>query len=1028
MTNTPERSADTVTHEATQAPSVLVVLVVRDGASWLRQCLIGLSRQTHPRLGILAVDNGSSDASPEMLETTLGSERVIRLGAGRTFSAAASEALGSPAAARADYLLLLHGDTVLAPEAVERMVETAERIDGVGIVGAKILDADHPEVLRNVGESVDRFGYPYSPLEGGEIDQGQYDRVREVMAISSCAMLVTREVVERIGLPDDRLPTRFADTGYGWRARVAGYRVLMTPGAVAVHRAPRERAGLAAAHGGRRARFQRERSALAAVLENDGWFTALWTVPLWLLQAFVRTIYLLLSRRFEGAYEMAAALGWNVRHFPGTMRIRRRIQRARRERDHRVHAFMAPSVRQVRRWMTSIETWAQPQAEQEEGAGPVSGWTLAGRFASAHPLLVAWTCGGLVALFSYRHLFGVSPLSGGAVAAFPSSPGGFFNELVSGVRTTGLGGTQAASPALGLLGVGSVLSLANPGLLQKILLFVLPPAAAVGAYRSVHRLTAQRVPAVLAGAAYALSPVTMWAFSQGRIPELAFLAGLPWITTRLRLGFFPHGAVPTTRWIIGAGAGLAVVASFYPGVLLAAAVVVLSSLIVAGDGRRARGAGRALAGLMVAAVLTFPFSWVLVSAGSAALSEQVGYRSFLEVLELSPGSGPGSWLPALYLGIAAATAVILVARALRGPAARASLAALVCLYLAWASAAGWLPGGVSNAPAYLGLAAYSLCMVIGLGLASVLPQVQLASFGHRQVGAALLLLVLGVGLLLQAGQAVRGGWAVGGPDVVQPAYALVREGPEPVGRVLWIGRPRGAELPAPGGNSEGVADAGAASLRFAVNGRSGASALDTGRPAAGGGYAALGRTLEEVLSGATQHGGALLAPFAVQYLVGGTGDVPPAALQRLNAQVDLVRVPAGGLVVYRNTESVAPATVAPASWARAAASGSSLAAARLTAEGAVPLHGGGEVYRGTVPRGSLALLSLQHDSRWRLTRAGGTSSRSSSAFGWADGWAKVSGPVEIRYGAQWIRTLEMALLTVVWAASLWITRRPSRRV
>ena len=1001
------------------------MLVVRDGASWLRQCLIGLSRQTHPRLGILAVDNGSSDASPEMLETTLGSERVVRLGSGRSLMAAAHEALGTSPAERADYILLLHGDTVLAPEAVERMVETAETIDGAGIVGAKILDADRPQVLVNVGESVDRFGYPYSPLEGGEIDQGQYDRVREVMAVSSCAMLVARNVVERIGLPDDRLPARLGDTGFGWRARVAGYRVLMTPAAIAVHRASSDRVGLAV-HGARRARFQRERSALAGVLENDGRLTILWMLPLWLLQAFVRTIYQLLSRRFEGAYEMAAAVWWNVRHFPGTMRIRRRTQRARRERDHTVHRFMAPSVRQVRRWLTSIETWAQPSAAEED-AEPVSGWALAGRFVAAHPLLVAWTCAVIVALLSYRHLFGVNPLSGGDVAAFPSSPGGFFNELVSGVRTTGLGGTQAASPALGLLGVGSVLSLANPALLQKMLLFVLPPAAAIGAYRSVHRLTDQRLPAVIAAAAYGLSPVTMWAFSQGRIPELAFLAGLPWITTRLRLGFFTHTAVPTRRWVIGAGAGLAVVASFFPGVLLVAAIVVVSSLAVAGDGSRARGTGRAVGALLVAGVLTFPFTWVLVSAGSTALSEQVGYRSFLHVLELSPGPAPGSWLPALYLAMAAAIAVALVSRSLRGPAARAAVAALASLYLAWASAAGWLPGGISNAPAYFGLAAYSLCLVIGLGLASVLPQVHLATFGHRQVGAALLVLVLGLGLLLQAGQAVRGGWAVGGPDTIQPAYALVRDGPQPVGRVLWIGRPYGAELPAPGGNPDGVADAGSASLRFAVNGRGGATALDTGRPPAGGGYAALGRVLSQVLSGQTQHGGALLAPFAIQYLVGGVGDVPAAATARLDQQVDLVRVPAGGLIVYRNAQSVPPALAAPSPWVRTAATGSALATSSLTSAGVVALQGGGEVFHGSVPKGSLAMLSAQYDSRWRLAPTRGSSAGPARAFGWADGWSGASGAVEIRYGAQWIRTLEMLLLTIVWAASLWITRRPARR-
>src|SRR6266508_4243681 len=60
-------------------PSVLVVLVVHDGLPWLRECLRSLSRQTHPRLGIVAVDNGSSDGSGEVLRQALGEPRVLSL-------------------------------------------------------------------------------------------------------------------------------------------------------------------------------------------------------------------------------------------------------------------------------------------------------------------------------------------------------------------------------------------------------------------------------------------------------------------------------------------------------------------------------------------------------------------------------------------------------------------------------------------------------------------------------------------------------------------------------------------------------------------------------------------------------------------------------------------------------------------------------------------------------------------------------------------------------------------------------------
>src|SRR4030095_8389205 len=115
-------------------------------------------------------------------------------------------------------------------------------VEDVGIVGAKVVDRDDPKVLLDVGRSADRFGHPYSPLQPGEIDQGQFDRVLEVLCVSTAAMLISRAARERIGLFDERLDPRQADLDLCWRARVAGYRVLMTPLA-RVRIAPPEPAG-----------------------------------------------------------------------------------------------------------------------------------------------------------------------------------------------------------------------------------------------------------------------------------------------------------------------------------------------------------------------------------------------------------------------------------------------------------------------------------------------------------------------------------------------------------------------------------------------------------------------------------------------------------------------------------------------------------------------------------------------------------------------------------------------------------------
>src|SRR2546429_113361 len=112
------------------APPRFVVPVRKDREPRLRQSFIGLSRQTHPRLGVLAVDNASTDGSAALLEQALGADRVIRLERNVGFSSAVAAALQTSDAAEADYVLLLHDDAVLAPEAIAHMAEAADRIDG----------------------------------------------------------------------------------------------------------------------------------------------------------------------------------------------------------------------------------------------------------------------------------------------------------------------------------------------------------------------------------------------------------------------------------------------------------------------------------------------------------------------------------------------------------------------------------------------------------------------------------------------------------------------------------------------------------------------------------------------------------------------------------------------------------------------------------------------------------------------------------------------------------------------------------
>jgi hypothetical protein len=905
-------------------------------------------------------------------------------------------------------------------------------VENVGVVGPKVVDWDEPRLLRDVGRSADRFGHAYTPLQPGEIDQGQFDRVIEVLCVPTCAMLISREAWQQTGMFDERLDTRHEDLDFCWRARLAGFHVLMTPLARARHRDASVAGERSAERHRRTEHYYEERAAIVAMLKNYSLPSLLWLLPLAVLLGLVKLTYLLLSRRFEGAIDLLAAWGWNIVHLPGTVSRRMRAQSVRKVPDRQLRRFMESAGLRLPRWLATAGQIFEEQREIEEEDEDASvGRRLRDRTASlvgAHPVVVASFLGAMVAAVAFRGLLGPESLHGGALPAFPSSWSGFFNELASGYRTTGLGGTLAASPALGSMGALSWLTFGSTIVAQKLLLAGGPILASIMLYRALARMTGRPGAAVLGAVSYGLSATVLWGFSEGRIGLLVALCVLPVILERLEVAF-GRGDLPDGRWrfIAGLAVTLAVGMAFLPGVALALAVLIVVQVLFGSS--RVRGVGIATAAFAAAAVLLFPFIPTVVSGDAVDLGSRIGTTDLGALGRLALGGGPGTWLIAAFLPIAALLSFSLVGPEQRGIANRAVITVIAALALEWLSSAGYLPVWAANAPLYLALATVGEALIIGLGLSSVLSGLGRESFGLRQIGTGLLAVVLGGGIALQAASAMVGGWAVGGPDVLPPAWAVVSSSAKGDFRVLWVGADTGARFVAPGGDPEGVLPDGTASLRFGSTGRAGVLAIDTGRALTGPGEQHLERALAEIVSGSTTHGGALLAPFGVRFVVAQRGDLPAGVENIFGAQVDLDREGTSGLLIYRNAAALPPAAVVPADHEVARIVGSAdlgaieqLPSFRPTALAAVP---GG--WAGEAPAAGVAVVSTEFESDWQLEAPNGRIVRPSEAFGWSTSFDAPAGELRVRFAGQMVRTVETIVLGLLWLAALWITRKPVTR-
>jgi hypothetical protein len=393
---------------------------------------------------------------------------------------------------------------------------------------------------------------------------------------------------------------------------------------------------------------------------------------------------------------------------------------------------------------------------------------------------------------------------------------------------------------------------------------------------------------------------------------------------------------------------------------------------------------------------------------------------------------------AWFLPAAALLSFAVVDRTHSRAALRSLVLAVSGVGLAWASAAGYLPEDLSNVPAYLAIGALAAASMVSLGLASVAGRAPGQTVGYRHVLVAVLSGLLLGGLVLTSVQTALGEWEFGA-DRLPPAWPIVTD-PDLgfTGRVLVLGRDDGEPLTAPAGDPDGVVVTPAGTVAYALIEPEGRSMVDLARGNGGPGYEALEEAVATAVSGRTVHGGSVLAPFAVGSIVAEEGTLPAGIVEALTAQFDLDRVTAGGLVIFRNAAGLPRASVlAIPGFAEAAAADDPLGMALVdrSPDGTTPpveeIAMDGASSYATVPGTSAErdlYLADQDALGWRLVTPAG-SQPPDDAFGWAAGWPVAPGDeVTLRHEPNPGLKVELAVLAVAWAAALWVTRKPLRRI
>jgi len=207
--------------------TVGVIVLAWQDEPWLVECLDAVMASTGVMVEVILVDNGCTRPDLAALAARPGVS-LLRPEYNTGFTGGCR--LGA-AQLNTEFLALVNSDCTLAPDALVQMVAEARRAD-VGPVMASVRLADRPELINSAGNPVHILGVSWAGnLEQRETRTAPFD----VAGASGAALLVRRELWERLDGFDDAYFAYLEDTEFSLRCARLGLRARCVPTAEAAH-------------------------------------------------------------------------------------------------------------------------------------------------------------------------------------------------------------------------------------------------------------------------------------------------------------------------------------------------------------------------------------------------------------------------------------------------------------------------------------------------------------------------------------------------------------------------------------------------------------------------------------------------------------------------------------------------------------------------------------------------------------------------------------------------------------------------
>lgn len=224
-------------------PQIAIVIINWNGKKDTLNCLASLNKLVTSGFtkSVIVVDNGSSDGVVEEIRKNFPDVHIIETKENLGFTGGNNFGMSYALQSGHNYIWLLNNDTIVDAHALISLIKVFDD-PRVGIAGSKIYFAPGREYHKDQYKTSERghilwyaggiidWDNIYARHRGvDEVDRGQYDKTEETAFVTGCSMMIKKEVMQKVGMFDNRYYLYLEDVDLCLRAKRNHYKTVYVP-------------------------------------------------------------------------------------------------------------------------------------------------------------------------------------------------------------------------------------------------------------------------------------------------------------------------------------------------------------------------------------------------------------------------------------------------------------------------------------------------------------------------------------------------------------------------------------------------------------------------------------------------------------------------------------------------------------------------------------------------------------------------------------------------------------------------------